>query len=57
MDGKALAITSDGGITKHPWEEDMIHHVMAVMAIVCSNMPLSIFDNSMFQNYLYSLNP
>jgi hypothetical protein len=34
----------------------MVNRVMVVMAIVSSNMPLSIFDNKMFQNYLQPLN-
>ncbi len=55
-DGKALASTPAHNGTKYTREEDMVSHVMAVMAIVCSNMPLSIFDNNMFQNYLQSLN-
>ena len=55
-DGKALASTPDCDATKYTQEEDMTNRVMAVMAIIGSNMPLSIFDNAMLQNYLRSLN-
>ncbi len=55
-DGKALASTPNHNGTKYTWEKDMVKRVMAVMAIVGSNMPLSIFDNKMFQNYLQFLN-
>ncbi len=55
-DGKALASTPDCNGTKYTREEDMTNRVMAVMAIVGSNMLLSIFDNAMLQNYLRSFN-
>ena len=55
-DGKALASTPDCDGTKYTREEDMTNRVIAVMAIVGSNMLLSIFDNSTLQNYLQSLN-
>jgi hypothetical protein len=55
-DGKALASTPDCDGTKYTWEEDMTNCVMVIMAIVGSNMLLSIFDNAMLQNYLQSLN-
>jgi hypothetical protein len=48
-DGKALASTPDCDATKYTQEEDMTNRVMAVMAIIGSNMPLSIFDNAMLQ--------
>ena len=51
-DGKALASTPNCDGTKYTREEDMTNCVMAVMAIVGSNMPFSIFDNAMLQNYL-----
>ena len=51
-DGKALSSTADRDGTKYTREEDMVNRVMAVIAIVGSNMPLSIFDNAMLQNYL-----
>jgi hypothetical protein len=55
-DGKALASTLNCNGTKYTWEEDMTNRVMAIMAIVGSNMLLSIFGNAMLQNYLRSLN-
>jgi hypothetical protein len=55
LDGKALGSTADVDGAKYTQEEDMTNRVMAVMAAVGSNVPLSIFDNVMFKNYLQHL--
>lgn len=52
-DGKSLSTAGDGA--KYSREEDMINRVLAVMAAVGSNVPLSIFDNAMFKTYLHAL--
>ena len=55
LGGKALVSTADGDGAKYKREEDMTNRVVAVMAAVGSNIPLSIFDNVMFKNYLRRL--
>ncbi len=55
IDGKALSTTADADGTKYTWEEDMLNCVMAVMAGVSSNMPLNVFDTTMFKQYLCCL--
>ncbi len=55
LSGKALVSTADGDGTKYARAEDMTNRVVAVMAAVGSNIPLSIFDNVMFKNYLRCL--
>jgi hypothetical protein len=55
LDRKALGSTAGADGAKYTQEEDMTNHVMAVMAAVGSNVPLSIFDNVMFKNYLRRL--
>jgi hypothetical protein len=55
IDGKALSTTADKDGTKYTWEEDMLNCVMAVMAGVSSNMPLYVFDTTMFKQYLCHL--
>jgi hypothetical protein len=52
LSGKALVSTADGDGTKYAKAEDMTNRVVAVMAAVGSNIPLSIFDNVMFKNYI-----
>jgi hypothetical protein len=55
FDGKALGSTADADGAKYTREKDITNRVMAVMAAVGSNMPLSIFDNVVFKNYLRHL--
>jgi hypothetical protein len=55
LSGKALVSTADADGTKYARGEDMTNRVVAVMAAVGSNIPLSIFDNVMFKNYLRRL--
>ncbi len=56
LGGKALVSTANADGAKYVREEDsMTNRVVAVMAAVGSNIPLSIFDNVMFKNYLRCL--
>ncbi len=55
LSGKVLVSTADGDGTKYARAEDMTNCLVAVMAAVGSNIPLSIFDNVMFKNYIRRL--
>ena len=55
---KASASVADiNGVKSYCRDDDMELRIVGVLALISSMAPLSLFDDSMMKEYLYSLNP
>jgi hypothetical protein len=56
-DKSPLSDTNDAPVEKAARKDDMVWRVLAVIASVTSNVPLSVFSNPNFRLYTESLDP
>ena len=58
ISGKADVVTQEGTTEKkYSRDEDMVKRVLAVIAAISSNFPLSVLGDTNFRNYTASLDP
>ena len=58
ISGKADVVTPEGTTEKkYTRDEDMVKRVLAVIAAISSNVPLSVLSDTNFRNYTASLDP